>query len=94
MAKRKATASLGEFGVKPLSTSASAGNQVATATAEPEARTRAKGDKVGVMLRLNREDWYQLHDFANRQGISLQKLIVASLVQYMQEKGVKPITGK
>jgi hypothetical protein len=92
MAKRKAAASLGAFGVKP--TSAPTDKKVITDTAEPEERTRAKGEKVGVMLRLNREDWYRLHDFANRQGVSLQKLIVTSLVQYMQEKGVNPITGR
>jgi hypothetical protein len=51
-------------------------------------------ENVGVLIRLNREDWYRLHDFANRQGISLQKLVVASLTDYMQSKGVRPITGK
>jgi hypothetical protein len=45
-------------------------------------------------LRINREDWYQLHDFANRQGSSLQKLMVAALAHYMQAHGVKPITGR
>lgn len=57
-------------------------------------RTKGKGDKVSIAVRLGKEDWHKLHDFANRQGISLQKLIVLSLAETMKAKGVRPITGK
>jgi len=46
------------------------------------------------VIRLNREDWHRLHDFANRQGLSIQRIVLTSLAQHMQAKGVKPINSE
>ena len=81
--------SLGDFAIKQQA-------EHAAIDAEPTEleRTRGKNDRVSIAVRLGREDWHKLHDFANRQGISLQKLIVQSLAETMKAKGVRPISGK
>lgn len=90
MPKSKEPPSLRKFAIKPPSMESL---ETETPPTQPE-RTRAKNERVLLSLRINREDWYQLHDFANRQGSSLQKLMVAALAHYMQAHGVKPITGR
>jgi hypothetical protein len=90
MPKSKEPLSLRKFAIKP----APSGSQATETTPSQPERTRAKNERVLLSLRLNREDWYQLHDFANRQGSSLQKLMIAALAHYMQAHGVKPITGR
>jgi len=90
MPKSKEQPSLRKFAIKPAPVESL---ETETSPSQPE-RTRAKNERVLLSLRVNREDWYQLHDFANRQGSSLQKLMVAALVHYMQAHGVKPITGR
>ena len=86
--KKKEKPSLGQFGVKASE------SEAPLATFEPMERTRAKGEKVGIVIRLNREDWHRLHDFANRQGLSIQRIVLTSLAQHMQAKGIKPISGE
>jgi hypothetical protein len=90
MPKSKEPPSLRKFAIKPPPMESL---ETETPPTQPE-RTRAKNERVLLSLRVNREDWYQLHDFANRQGSSLQKLMVAALAHYMQAHGVKPITGR
>ena len=90
MPKSKEPPSLRKFAIKPPPMESL---ETETPPSQPE-RTRAKNERVLLSLRVNREDWYQLHDFANRQGSSLQKIMVADLAQYMQAHGVKPITGR
>lgn len=90
MPKSKEPPSLRKFAIKPAPVESL---EPETPPSQPE-RTRAKNERVLLSLRVNREDWYQLHDFANRQGSSLQKLMVAALAHYMQAHGVKPITGR
>jgi len=90
MPKSKEPPSLRKFAIKPPPMESL---ETETPPSQPE-RTRAKNERVLLSLRVNREDWYQLHDFANRQGSSLQKLMVAALAHYMQAHGVKPITGR
>jgi hypothetical protein len=90
MPKSKEPPSLRKFAIKPPPMESL---ETETPPTQPE-RTRAKNERVLLSLRINREDWYQLHDFANRQGSSLQKLMVAALAHYMQAHGVKPITGR
>ena len=90
MPKSKEPPSLRKFAIKPPPMESL---ETETPPSQPE-RTRAKNERVLLSLRINREDWYQLHDFANRQGSSLQKLMVAALAHYMQAHGVKPITGR
>ena len=86
--KKKDKPSLGQFGVKASE------NDMPPIATEPMERTRAKGEKVGIVIRLNREDWHRLHDFANRQGLSIQRIVLTSLAQHMQAKGVKPISSE
>jgi hypothetical protein len=90
MPKSKEPPSLRKFAIKPPPMESL---ETETPPTQPE-RTRAKNERVLLSLRINREDWYQLHDFANRRGSSLQKLMVAALAHYMQAHGVKPITGR
>ena len=90
MPKSKEPPSLRKFAIKPAPLESL---ETEMSPSQPE-RTRAKNERVLLSLRVNREDWYQLHDFANRQGSSLQKLMVAALAHYMQAHGVKPITGR
>ena len=90
MPKSKEQPSLRKFAIKPAPVESL---ETETPPSQPE-RTRAKNERVLLSLRVNREDWYQLHDFANRQGSSLQKLMVAALAYYMQAHGIKPITGR
>lgn len=61
---------------------------------EPGERTRGKNERVSIAVRLGKEDWYRLHDFANRRGTSLQKLIVESLSKAMTDSGLPPISGE
>jgi hypothetical protein len=56
-------------------------------------RTKGKSAKVSLTLRLSSEDWNKLHDFARREGVSLQRLTVVALAKIMTEKGAPPITG-
>ena len=92
MAQKKANPSLSGFGVRSsvVEQQPVAGIDETTETN----RTRGKGDKVAIAVRLNREDWIKLHDFANRQGLSMQQVIVFSLAHYMQVKGIPPISGR
>ena len=68
MPKSKEPPSLQKFAIKPPPMESL---ETETPPTQPE-RTRAKNERVLLSLRINREDWYQLHDFANRQGSSLQ----------------------
>lgn len=57
-------------------------------------RDRGTGDRVAVAVRLQREDWFRLHDFANRTGTTLQSLIVQSLSKTMQDQGFPALQGE
>jgi hypothetical protein len=92
--KKKEKPSLGDFGIRHTVGADGTAPHLQTPAPQHTERTRAKGEKVGIVIRLDREDWHSIHDFANRQGISLQKLVVTSLAQYMLANGVKPIATK
>ena len=55
-------------------------------TAVPE-RTRGKNETVALTVRLPREDWFRLHDLANRLGQSLQALAVDGFNRILAENG-------
>lgn len=70
-------------------------NQEAAANPKPKGkRDRGTGDRVAVAVRLQKEDWFRLHDFANRTGTTLQKLIVQSLSKTMQDQGFPALQGE
>lgn len=78
--------SLGDFGVRTEDREAN--------TAPKPKRTRGQKERVAVAVRLEREDWMRVHEFALHEGTSLQELIVSGLNMLMQSRGLRPLTGK
>lgn len=54
---------------------------------------RGTSDRVAVAVRLEKEDWFRLHDFANRNNTTLQALIVKSLSKTMEDMGFAALQG-
>jgi hypothetical protein len=52
-------------------------------------RTRAKGETVALTVRLSREQWQKLHEFAAFEGTSLQELALEGFALVLQERGLK-----
>ncbi|MGC9200239.1 MAG: hypothetical protein ACP5E5_15245 [Acidobacteriaceae bacterium] len=81
---------LDKFTVRPT--------QEAKASTAPQGEritvTRGKESRVGIAVRLDKEDWYRVHEYALRQGTSIQRLIVASLSDHMEKNGLPPLSGK
>jgi hypothetical protein len=52
------------------------------------ARKRGKGDTVAITVRLTREQWERLHQFAISEGDSLQGLALRGLSTLLHDKGL------
>lgn len=59
--------------------------------AGPMPVTRGKNQRVGVAVRLSREDWYRATEFAMRERTSLQHIFVAGISELMRQKGLPPL---
>jgi hypothetical protein len=55
------------------------------------ARSRGKGATVAITVRLKREQWERLHDFALHEGDSLQGLALRGLNGLLKERGLPPL---
>lgn len=78
--------SLGDFGVR-------AEDREASTVTTPK-RTKGQKERVAVAVRLERDDWMRVHEFALHEGTSLQELIVSGLSMLMQSRGLRPLDGK
>lgn len=54
-------------------------------------RSRGKGDKVGVILRLDRTSWKRMHELAIEEGLSLNALAIKGVSRLFEEKGLEPL---
>ena len=55
--------------------------------------TRGKNQRVGVAVRLPREDLYRATEFAMRERTSLQHIFVAGISELMRLKGLPPLAA-
>ena len=82
------TSSLSKFAVKARSIDGGDPDAPAPLTA-----TRGKNERVGIAVRLSREDWHRAPDLAMREQTSLQRLLVAGLNELLRQRGLPPLAG-
>jgi hypothetical protein len=64
------------------------------ATTEPRAkRGKGKGETVALTVRLPKEDWKALRNFAMDQGESIQTIAVNAFNRELKAKGYDPLGG-
>lgn len=49
--------------------------------------TRGKAEKAALTVRFDKEDWIKVHNYALRQGTSIQKVMVRALSELMERDG-------
>lgn len=62
-----------------------------TRAVDKASKSRGKGDKVGVILRLDRTSWKRMHELALEEGISLNALAIMGLSRLFVERGLEPL---
>ncbi len=76
---------------QPPSVPVAADSVAESKTVSTSSRTRGKGATVAITVRLKREQWERLHDFATHEGASLQGLVVRGLNGLLKDKGLPPL---
>lgn len=94
MATTKKAGGLSQFMAKaaPGATALTTATPTATDSGAKNKKKRGEGDRVAIAVRLNKEDWYRLHDYVNRQNTTMQSLIIESLSATLVAKGFPPIS--
>lgn len=93
MTAKKSGNSLGQFMAKSAAPTAPVPTSL-KATTPGAKKKRGEGERVAIAVRLEKEDWYRLHDYVNRQNTTMQELIIESLSATLVSKGFPPISGK
>lgn len=81
------TSSLSKYAVKPAAGENLGGDQKGIVP------TRGKNKRVGIAVRLNRDDWHRATELAMREQTSLQRLLVAGLSELLKQRGLPPLAG-
>jgi len=56
--------------------------------------TRGKAEKVALAIRFEKEDWFKVHNYALRQGTSIQKIMVRAVSEMMERDGFESLETK
>lgn len=56
--------------------------------------TRGKAEKVALAIRFDKEDWIKVHNYALRQGTSIQKIMVRAVSEMMERDGFESLEAK
>ena len=59
----------------------------------PAKAARGTAPRVGIAVRVSREDWKEMHAFALNQSKSLNTLLIEGFQALQREAGVPPIKG-
>lgn len=62
-------------------------------TANEDRIRRGKGETVALTVRLPKEDWKALRNFAMDQGESIQTVAVNAFNRELKAKGYEPLKG-
>jgi hypothetical protein len=83
--------SLSDFAISEAAETPTTGQSLPSAG--KTTRSRGKGERVAIAVRLERDDWRRLHEYALHQGKSLQVIIIEGIQAHMKAQGVRPISG-
>lgn len=61
---------------------------------QPAPVTRGKAEKVALAIRFEKEDWFKVHNYAMRQGTSIQKIMVRAVSELMERDGFDGLDTK
>lgn len=60
---------------------------------QPTPVTRGKSEKVALAIRFEKEDWFKVHNYAMRQGTSIQKVMVRAVSELMERDGYEGLNS-
>ena len=68
-------------------------NAAAPSAPRTLAPTKATGEVLAVTVRLVRDDWERLSDYARKNRVSLQALVEHGCSRILEDQGLKPLNA-